>query len=121
MRQRVFGTRAFQVVAAFEITGIVHQNRQQTQFKDPGRQKGLDACDVASAQQAGQTECSLQRMLKIVISGINGLEPRVFASKKLLVPTEASNNEARVSLWEKRRKNELDFGLDRGNVAGVHD
>ena len=56
MRDGVFRPGSLDILRAFEVASIMHENGQEPQFEHLGRENGSRPCEMPPAQQPGQAE-----------------------------------------------------------------
>ena len=88
MSDRVFCAGALAVGALFQVAGVVEQDRQQGKLKRPRRELRLRPGGVPPLKQPRQAESPLQRMLKVVVTGVHRLVILVVAAEALDRPGE---------------------------------
>lgn len=68
-----FGTGAFTVILAFQITGVVHENGHQGDFEFARSHDRMHLQNLPMTEHANQAEGGLQGVLQVVVNGIHGL------------------------------------------------
>ncbi len=118
MHGGVFGAGALGVVALLEIAGVVEEHRQQPELKVAPSQPRPRAGTVAPAQQPGHAQSPLERMLEIMVAGVDGLIIGVVAGETFAGPAEHTRDKATAAPRKDSDIGRLDFQLNRRKVFG---
>ena len=97
----------------------MEQDREQTKLKAPSWNDRLGLGDMPASQQTGQTQRSLERVLKIVVSRINGLVVIKASRKTLPSPFERARHKGPVAVREQAPVNLVNRLFHLGRVTGI--